>query len=772
MRLGLADTYLRGRLARRLLMVFVLTSVAPVLVTSFLGYCQLLRGSESARALALHDETRESALTFLSQLQAARAQLALARPPGGPMPPPASGQAPFSSISFAPFGTREQRLDALATLPEPMRAPLLAGQTVLVWSSHGVGSPRLFLARLQPSRKILVRGTLDVRTMLDQAGPSEAGSGIALAGATAGSRVIRGDGERVPTRIFEQMAAAGAGAPATLWHSRDGNWRGSSWNLFLQSDFSAPAIRVLICEPATDSVAGLPDLRRTIPLMLLGTMAFAAWLAIAQLRRYLEPLATLTAATRQLGASNFDVEVRIRTDDELADLGEDFNRMAQSLREQHRQLQHRAQIDGLTGLGNREFLRQRLRERLARADRSALLYIDLDEFKKVNDSAGHEAGDALLQEVADRLRACTREATAVARLGGDEFAVVLASGASAADAAAAAARVLQALEAPIPVAGAERRLSASIGVALIPADGATVDLLLRNADIAMYHAKERGRNGTAFFSEHMHRRMEERISLEIALQGAVARGELRLHYQPITSAGRLAGLEALVRWSRPSGAEISPAEFIPIAEQSGLILTIGDWVLGQACADFARWRDEGIAPGHISINVSPRQLRSSDFNGKLAALLRERRIHPGQVQLEMTESALADGPEVAATLRSLHDSGVRLALDDFGTGYSSLGQLQRLPFDVVKIDRSFIVGLPQSDVALQLVRTILRMTDSLDKVAVAEGVETEAQRDLLQKLGCGAMQGYLFGRPVPERQTRALLQAVSPTKPQPESVSA
>ncbi|MGH8328341.1 MAG: putative bifunctional diguanylate cyclase/phosphodiesterase, partial [Steroidobacteraceae bacterium] len=520
------------------------------------------------------------------------------------------------------------------------------------------------------------------------------------------------------------MAAAGAGAPATLWRSRDGNWRGNSWNLFLQSDFAAPAIRVLICEPATDSVAGLPELRLTIPLMLLGTMAFAAWLAIIQLRRYLGPLETLTEATHQLGASNFDVAVRIRTDDELSDLGENFNRMAQSLREQHRELQHRAEIDGLTGLGNREFFRQRLRECLACADRSALLYIDLDEFKKVNDSAGHEAGDALLREVADRLRACTQAATAVARLGGDEFAVVLASGASTADAAAAAAHILQVLETPFAVVGAERRVSASIGIALIPADGATVDLLLRNADIAMYHAKESGRNGTAFFSERMHRRMEERISLEIALQGAVARGELGLHYQPITSAGRLAGLEALVRWSRPSGAEISPAEFIPIAEQSGLILTIGDWVLGQACADFARWRDDGIAPGYVSINVSPRQLRSSGFNGKLEALLRERRIHPEQVQLELTESALANGPEVSAALRIIRDSGVRLALDDFGTGYSSLSQLQRLPFDVVKIDRSFIVGLPESDVALQLVRTILRMTESLDKAAVAEGVET------------------------------------------------
>lgn len=777
MRLRLGDTYLRGRLARRLLMVFVLTSVIPVLLTSFLGYRQLIRGADAARARALHDEARESALTFLSQLQQAGAQLALLDR-AAPAAAASSGSGarwppPFSRVSFAPVGTPGQRLRALAMIPERMRAPLLAGQTVLVWSGQTRGHPQLSLVRLQLSQARLARGVLDTRRMIDQAGPSVPGSSMALADGASASRVIRGDGAAAPLRVFEQMAAASTdGAPATLWHSQDGNWRGSAWNLFLQTNFAAPPIRVLICEPATDSIAGLAGLRLTIPVMLLGTMAFAAWLAISQLRRYLGPLETLTAATRQLGASNFDVEVRIRTDDELSDLGDDFNRMARSLRAQHRELQHRAQVDGLTGLSNRDFFRQELRERLSSAESSALLYIDLDEFKKVNDSAGHEAGDALLKEVARRLRDCLQHSDTVARLGGDEFAVLLAGGAGLKDAAAAAGRILQAVEMPILVAGAERRVSASIGIALIPADGNTVDLLLRNADIAMYEAKGRGRNAMAFFSAQMHRRMEQRISLEVALQGAVPRGELRLHYQPITSAGKLAGLEALVRWARPSGAEISPAEFIPIAEQSGLILAVGDWVLRQACADFARWRDAGIAPGYVSINVSPRQLQSSGFHGNLQTLLRQQRLRPAQIQLEMTESAVANGPEIAATLRRLHDVGIRLALDDFGTGYSSLAQLHRLPFDVVKVDRSFIVGLPQNAVALQLVRTILRMTESLEKVAVAEGVESEAQRELLERLGCRAMQGYLFGRPAPEGQTRSLLQAAAGSAPEDEPARA
>lgn len=770
MRLHLAETYLRGRLARRLLLVFVLASVVPVLLTSFLGYRQLVSGAEAARAGALHDEAKESALTFLSQLQGASAELALARPgDSASRHSHAPWPFPFMAISFVPVGTRAQWLRALATLPAPLRASLVAGRTVLLWSRSADGHPELSLLRAELSHNWLARGTLDARRMLDEARPTEPGTGIALAVGATASGLVRGDSDPVPRCVYARMAAAGAnGAQATRCRDRDGSWRGSAWSLFLQSNFAAAPVRVLVCEPAVDSIVGFPELRFTIPMMLLGAMAFAAWLAIAQLRRYLGPLETLTAATRQLGARNFDVQVQIRTNDELSDLGEDFNRMARSLRDQHQELQQRAHVDGLTGLSNRDFFRQQLRDRLSSGQCSALLYIDLDDFKKVNDSAGHEAGDGLLQEVARRLRACTHPADTVARLGGDEFAIMLGCRAGVDDATTVAVRVLEALQAPISVAGAERRMSASIGVALIPAHGDTVDLLLRNADIAMYQAKERGRSGVELFSPEMHRRMQKRISLEIDLQGAVARDELRLHYQPITSAGRLAGVEALVRWLRPSAAEateVGPAEFIPIAEQSGLIVTIGEWVLRQACTDFARWRAAGIAPGYVSINVAPKQLQSSRFLERVQRLLFEQQMCPAEMQLEVTEGAIANGPQVVRALDKLHGLGLRLALDDFGTGYSSLGQLQRLPFHVVKIDRSFIVGLPDSMVALQLVRTILRMAQSLDKLAVAEGVETETQRDILHGLGCSAMQGYLFGKPMPERQIRDLLAAAAARAP-------
>ena len=758
MRLRLAESYLSGRLARRLLLVFVLASVVPVLLTSLVSYRQLMHGAQAAKARALHDQAKQTALTFLSQLQGANAELALVN-----RSDPDSSHLgdvrhlAFTTISFAPLGKGEQRQRALARLPAHVRPALLAGQTVLIWDTPAGGRPGLELLEVSLSRGRLVRGVLDTRRMLDRGRPTIASTGIALAGSATTGRLIRSDSDPVPRGVYEQMAAAtAAGAQPAVWRSANGRWQGSAWNLFLEGDFSAPPLRILICEPVTGP-AGLP---LTIPLMLLCATAFAAWLAIAQLRRYLGPLATLANATRRLGASNFDVEVCIRTDDELADLGEDFNRMARSLRDQHRELQQRAQVDGLTGLSNRDYFRQQLGECLSRGHGGALLYIDLDEFKKVNDSAGHGAGDTLLIEVAGRLRACVQSADRVARLGGDEFAVMLADGGPDA-AAATAARVLEAVQAPFPVAGANRYVSASIGIAMIPADGDTVDLLLRNADIAMYEAKERGRNDVAFFSREMHRRMQERISLEVALQGAIDRNELRLHYQPIISAGRLAGVEALVRWARIAGSEIGPAEFIPIAEQSGLIVTIGDWVLAQACIDFARWRDAGIAPGYVSVNVAPKQLQSSGFAERLQRLMSERQMRAAELQLEMTEGTIANGPQVIATLERLHGLGLRLALDDFGTGYSSLGQLQRLPFEVVKIDRSFIVGLPDSKVALQLVRTIVGMAQDLNLMAVAEGVETEAQRDLLHELGCSAMQGYLFGRPAPEWQIRSLLRAAA-----------
>jgi diguanylate cyclase (GGDEF)-like protein len=431
-------------------------------------------------------------------------------------------------------------------------------------------------------------------------------------------------------------------------------------------------------------------------------------------------------------------------------------------------LLHQARYDGLTGLANRERFAEILREEIARArlrnTRSALLYVDLDEFKNINDSAGHEAGDAVLVEIAERLRTCIDSGDTVARLGGDEFAIAMAGNGDADRAYGLAQRVCQELRRPVTVGGLERRMSASVGIALIPDDGDTMDILLRNADIAMYQAKERGRNQVAAFDPGMLRQMTDRVTLEMELHHALENEGLETHYQPIVSSDGSMAAEALLRWARLSGEGISPAEFIAIAEQSDLILDIGRRVIENVCADMALWRTQGIAPAYVSINVSPRQLHSDDFLPSIMRILDNHGLLPGDIQLEITESAIADGPRVKSVIAELSRRGFRIAIDDFGTGYSSLSHLHVYPFDVVKIDRSFVLDIPGSQVAMQLVGTIIRMAQGLNKTVVAEGVETEEQCQALLELGCDAMQGYLFGRAVDAERFAQMLQG--PSKPE------
>jgi diguanylate cyclase (GGDEF)-like protein len=752
-RFALAPTYLRGRLARRLLAVFVLASVLPVLFASVVTYGQLVHSTDVGRAVAMRDEAKDAGLALLAQLQIASAELTSVGP--GDLGA-RSRDAGLLSVSFLPFDTAAQRKRALDTVPQRAREALLGGRSVLSWGRDGEGRAALYLTLLQRAHSRVARAVLDTKRLLDHALPPYPGSTIAVADPARPSRLIDAERSTIPLPALESLARARAPQrSAALWRSKNGIWRGASWDLFLASNFSAAPLRILICDSTAASLSGLSGLRITVPMTLLAATAFAVLLAIIQMRRYLGPLETLTAAVRELAEGRgSSVKVAIDTGDELSVLGRDFNRMAD-------ELLRRAHFDGLTGLANRDYFRQTLATRIescrASGKHAALLYIDLDEFKKINDIAGHGAGDTLLVEVAGRLRACVSPGDIVARLGGDEFAIVLGEGCGEREAAAAATRIVRAMEAPVPVAGTERRVSASIGIALSPGDGDTVDLLLRNADIAMYQAKERGRNGFAVFRAEMHERMESRISLEVALQRAIERNELLLHYQPIVTLRRLIGVEALARWRPAQGGEVSPSIFVPIAEQSGMIDAIGRWVLQRAGADFARWSEAGIAPGYVSINVAPRQLKSRRFIGMLHEMMGSTGLLASQLQLELTESAVVEDPRVVRRLSRISDLGVRLALDDFGTGYSSLSHLHRLPFDVVKIDRSFVKELPDSPVALQLVRTIVAMARILDKQIVAEGVETQAQRQLLQSLGCEAMQGFLFGDPVCEEQMRERL---------------
>jgi diguanylate cyclase (GGDEF)-like protein len=416
------------------------------------------------------------------------------------------------------------------------------------------------------------------------------------------------------------------------------------------------------------------------------------------------------------------------------------------------QLQHQAFHDDLTDLANRAMFNDRVRHALARARRGggglAVLFIDLDDFKVVNDSMGHAAGDRMLQEVAGRLRACLREPDTIGRLGGDEFAI-LAEGVDLATVRALAERVLTALAAPYPVVGGQVTIHASIGVAYD--EQATCDdvQLLRNADIAMYAAKNRGKGTYEVFQPPMLRSVRDRHDMTAALRGAIERGELVVHYQPIVDlrTWRIGGTEALVRWPRPDRGLVPPAEFVPIAEETGLVVDIDRFVLRESCRQAAAWNDR-LGSLLLHVNLSAMHLQRDDLAATVASALRDSGLPPDRLTLEITESVLAHVEVAVVRLQELKRLGVHLAIDDFGTGYSSLSYLQRMPIDAVKIDKSFVDGVTGGPEESAVARAILALAATLRLDTVAEGVEEAGQARELASLGCRWAQGYHFSRPV------------------------
>ncbi|RFU20834.1 putative bifunctional diguanylate cyclase/phosphodiesterase [Geodermatophilus marinus] len=437
-------------------------------------------------------------------------------------------------------------------------------------------------------------------------------------------------------------------------------------------------------------------------------------------------------------------------------------------------LAHQAFHDPLTGLANRALFTDRVEQALRRRRRSssapAVVFVDLDRFKAVNDTLGHAAGDALLVEVAGRLRGAVRAGDTVARLGGDEFAVLaeLTSGAPG-EAEAAAGRVLEALRHPAVVAGHQVPVSASVGV-VVAADGADADSLVRDADTAMYEAKVAGRGRLALFDPAMRAATVERRLLEQELRGALEGGQLRLVHQPVVDLadGRVVGFEALLRWNSPVLGPVPPARFVPVAEELGLIGAIGEWVLHEACRTAAAWRREHPAAAGLTmaVNLSAVQLTSPGLLGSVRAALAGSGLPPEALVLEVTETALVqDAARAAGSLAGLRELGVRLALDDFGTGYSSLQHLQRFTVDVLKIDRSFVAELPEDGGLPPLLRGLLELGRALGLEVLAEGVETEAQRRALARSGCDSAQGYLFARPLETTDAELLLLGQPATAP-------
>jgi len=419
-------------------------------------------------------------------------------------------------------------------------------------------------------------------------------------------------------------------------------------------------------------------------------------------------------------------------------------------------IDHLAHHDALTGLFNRYSLENRLAQSLLAARREnqqlAVIFIDLDRFKVINDTLGHHVGDLLLIEVANRLSACVRESDIVARLGGDEFVVTLTSLANDMDAALVAKKIVATLGDTYEIEGKQLHTTPSVGISLFPANGEDVDTLMKNADTAMYYAKEKGRNNFQFFSPAMTAAATERLELERDLRSALANSEFELHYQPQVCATKnlVRGVEALIRWRHPERGLIPPLKFIPIAEETGVIEAIGTWVLNEACRQMALWREAGFDLKHVAVNVSAHQLRSPDLVSQVQAAITRFGLSPGELELEITESVAMEDPERAiGQLRALRDSGVELAIDDFGTGYSSLAYLKMLPIHTLKLDRAFVRDIETDENDAAISAATLALARNLGLRVVAEGVETEAQRDFLSSHACNLLQGYLFGKPEP-----------------------
>jgi PAS domain S-box-containing protein len=447
-----------------------------------------------------------------------------------------------------------------------------------------------------------------------------------------------------------------------------------------------------------------------------------------------------------------------------------------------------ANYDGLTGLPNRNLFLDRLNQAIIRAQRNrrlvALLFLDIDRFKKINDSLGHSAGDNLLQQVANRLQHTLRksdtisrqsltavhhveiEDNTVSRLGGDEFTLILENLANADNVTTVAQKILDAFVEPFQLGGHGIYITTSIGITIYPTDSADLHTLIKNADTAMYRAKEQGRNNYQFYTEDMNAKAYQRLSLETSLRRALERNEFLLHYQPKLDlrSGQIMGVEALLRWQPPDRAMVSPAEFIPLLEDTGLIIPVGRWVLHTACAQLKAWQDAGLPQLSMAVNLSARQFRQKELAESIGTILLETRLDPHSLELELTESLLMENLEAnIATMTKLEAMGVRISIDDFGTGYSSLSYLKRFPIHTLKIDRSFVRDITTDPDDAAIANAVIALAHSLRLNVVAEGVETQEQLDYLQNQGCEQIQGYLLSRPLPAESFEQWIKARSGT---------
>jgi len=504
----------------------------------------------------------------------------------------------------------------------------------------------------------------------------------------------------------------------------------------------------------------MPILWSLMVFGLLGLVVVLVGVALAS-RRLTRPILALAAAARKVSQGDH-VEVEVATRDEIGLLASSFNTMVRDIEQREQQIAHMAFHDALTGLANRSLLREQISLAFQNMGQNAgnrgfaLLCLDLDNFKQVNDTLGHQVGDALICAVATRLTE-TCPTGFVARLGGDEFAII-APRESLSETMVARA-LIAALSQPFLINGHRIVIGTSLGIALAPQDGEDAIALLKNADLALYRAKNDGKGTFRFFEAAMDAEAQARRAIEIDLHDALRNGELELYFQPLfgLSQDRVTAFEALLRWNHPTRGMVSPVDFIPLAEETGLILPIGEWVLREACRIARTWP----ANIRVAVNVSPIQFRSPALNQTVLMALSASGLPPQQLELEVTESLFIDNVEATlASLHSLRAMGVRVALDDFGTGYSSLSYLRSFPFDKLKIDRSFIIDLAANNGAAAMIKAITGLADALGIETTAEGVETIDQLDILREQGCNQIQGFYFSRPIPAQKVAELIVAL------------
>jgi diguanylate cyclase (GGDEF)-like protein len=495
----------------------------------------------------------------------------------------------------------------------------------------------------------------------------------------------------------------------------------------------------------------------------------------------INPINKLSKVAQAIGAGKFPHGLDIRRADEIGSLANAFKDMSEKLQHSNAQISHLAYHDSLTGLPNRRMFLDYVERALSHARRYnktfALLFLDLDNFKQVNDTVGHDAGDQLLREVAERLTTCIRAEdyvargetdldNTVARLGGDEFIILLPNISHSYQAAKVADRIVHALVKPIIIRQKEFYISTSIGITAYPEDGTDVDSLVKNADIAMYRAKHQGKNTYQHYTESMHQHMLDRLNLERALRKAVERNEFELHYQPQVDIrnGKVLGVEALLRWRQPDKGLLVPHAFIGLAEQTGLIEPIGEWVLKEACQQGRIWQDLGFSTIQVAVNIALCQFRKGKLEDLIKRVLAEADLAPHRLTIELTETSIIDVQASALeTLIALKDQGVHISLDKFGSGYSSLGALRSFPIDTVKIDRRFIQGIDQSEDDAAIIMAVIAMSCSLNLRVIAEGVETENQLTCLRNNGCTVVQGYLISKPLTaDEMTAFMLKSTDP----------